>query len=76
MEVNNKYQIGEKVFFLDQNEKAVCDVVKAVSVFMRNDSTKISYDMEKAPTYLPEDRVFATEADLKQHVFGDLIEFV
>ena len=50
--------------------------MKGVSVFMRNDSTKISYDMEKAPTYLPEDRVFATEADLKQHVFGDLIEFV
>ena len=30
MEVNNKYQIGQKVFFLDGNGKAVSDTVNCV----------------------------------------------
>ena len=34
MVVNNKYQIGQKVFFLDEG-KAKCDVVKSITVFVR-----------------------------------------
>ncbi len=33
MEVNNKYQIGQKVFFLN-NGKAKCDEVKNITFFV------------------------------------------
>ena len=43
---------------------------------MKKEGVEVKYDLPKALTYLTEDRVFATEAELKEHVFGDLIEFV
>lgn len=76
MEVKCKYQIGERVFFLDQNGRATHDEIVTVVAYMKKDSVEVKYDLPKALTYLTEDRVFATEAELKEHVFGDLIEFV
>lgn len=76
MEINNKYQIGEKVFFLDKDNKAQSDEVKMVCVYVHRDETRIMYDMAKASSYVGEEMVFRTEAELRQYVFGDLIEFV
>lgn len=76
MEINNKYQIGEKVYFLDKDNKAQCDEVKTVCVYVHKDETRIMYDMAKAPSYIGEEKVFRTDTELRQYVFGDLIEFV
>ena len=75
MEVNNKYQIGQKVFFLN-NGKAKCDEVKSVCIFVYKDSVSIMYGFQKASATKYENEVFATEEDLKAEVFGDLIDFV
>jgi hypothetical protein len=76
MEINNKYQVGEKGYFLGKDNKAQCDEVKTVCVYVYKDETRIMYDMAKAPSYISEEMVFRTDAELRQYVFGDLIEFV
>ena len=72
IEINNKYQIGQKVFFLDHG-KAKCDVVKSISVFVYESKVNIVYDFQKtelASKY--EDEVFPTEVELKAFVFDEL----
>ena len=46
MEINNKYQIGQKVFFLN-NGKAKCDEVKNITFFVYKDSVNIMYGFQK-----------------------------
>ena len=78
MEVNNKYQIGQKVYFLN-NGKAKCDEVnevKSITFFVYKDSMSIMYGFQKDSLNKYECEVFATEEDLKAEVFGNLIDFV
>ena len=75
MEIKNKYQIGQKVFFLDEG-KAKCDVVKSITVFVREKSTTMMYDFQKSSANKYEKEVFPTEGELKEYVFDDLINFV
>ena len=76
MEINNKYQIGQKVFFLDHG-KAKCDEVKSISVFVYEKSVNIMYNFQKTGLVCKyEEEVFPTEAELKGFVFDDLINFV
>ena len=75
MEINNKYQIGQKVYFLNDG-KAKCDEVKSVSIFVYKDSMSIMYGFQKDSTSRYEHEVFATQEELKAEVFGDLIDFV
>ena len=74
MKINNKYQIGQKVFFLDKG-KAKGDEVTSLSIFVYRDSVRILYSFQKASTSKYEEEVFATESDLKGFVFDDLINF-
>ena len=71
MEVNNKYQIGQKVLFLD-NGKARCDEVKSMSVFVYKDSVNIMYGFQKASATKYENEVFATQEDLKTSIFEEM----
>ena len=68
MEVNNKYQIGQKVFFLD-NGKAKCDEVKSVCIFVYKDSVNIMYGFQKNSLNKYESEVFATQEELKNSIF-------
>ena len=70
MEVNNKYQIGQKVYFLN-NGKAKCDEVKSVCIFVYKDSVNIMYGFQKDSTSRYEHEVFATEEDLKTSIFEE-----
>ena len=75
MEINNKYQIGQNVFFLN-NGKAKCDEVKSITFFVYKDSVNIMYGFQKDSSSRYEHEVFATQEDLKAEVFGNLIDFV
>ena len=75
MVINNKYQIGQKVYFLNDG-KAKCDEVKSVCIFVYKDSMSIMYGFQKDSLNKYESEVFATEEDLKAEVFGNLIDFV
>ena len=76
MEVNNKFQIGQEVFFLDGNGKAVSDTVNYVIAYIRKDGVSFSYDLTKATVFLSEDKVFESKAALMNHIFGsNVIDF-
>ena len=70
MEINNKYQIGQKVFFLD-NGKAKCDEVKSITFFVYEDSMSIMYGFQKDSLNKYESEVFATQEDLKTSIFEE-----
>ena len=71
MEVNNKYQIGQKVFFLN-NGKAKCDEVKSITFFVYKDSVSIMYGFQKDSLNKYESEVFATQEDLKTSIFEEV----
>ena len=71
MEVNNKYQIGQKVYFLD-NGKAKCDEVKNITFFVYKDSVNIMYGFQKDSLNKYEHEVFATQEDLKTSIFEEM----
>ena len=71
MEVNNKYQIGQKVFFLN-NGKAKCDEVKNITFFVYKDSMSIMYGFQKDSLNKYESEVFATQEDLKTSIFEEV----
>ena len=76
MQVNNKFNIGDKVYFIDSNNKAKCDEVTGIFVFARTNSTQVTYNLKDTAPSVNEEQAFATESELKQYVFNDLIEFV
>ena len=76
IQVNNKYNIGDKVYFINAENKAECSVVKGVFVYAYKDHTNVMYNLESGMSTVNEEDAFATESDLKEYVFNDLIEFV
>ena len=73
MEIKIKYQIGQKVFFLDKG-KAKCDVVKSMCVFVYEKSIRVLYGFQKTSESIYEDEVFPTETALRDFVFSSLNE--
>ena len=47
MTVNNKYKIGEKVYFINTENKAMCDEVKAIYVYVYEDYMSVVYYCER-----------------------------
>ena len=76
MTVNNKFKVGDKVYYIDHKKKAQCGQVTCVNVYVYEDHTTVSYWIGDSQTILNECEVFPTESDLKNYVFKDLIEFV
>ena len=75
MNVNNVYQIGQKVYFINAQKKAQMDVVSAIHVYVYPDKVNIHYAMEQSGETHTEDEVFCSDAELKEDVFRDLLEF-
>ena len=76
MTVNNKYKIGEKVYFINTENKAMCDEVKAIYVYVYEDYMSVVYSLKESLETVKEENAFLTESDLKDYVFKDLIDFV
>ena len=76
MQVNNKFKIGDKVYFINCENKATCSVIKGIFVHVYNNNVSISYNLESGLPSVDEEQVFASESDLKDYVFKDLIDFV
>ena len=82
MKINNKFEIGQRVFFY-MNGHAHGDIVRGFDVCVRKHGTIIVYWTEK-DTSLSEDELFATHEDLETAVFNqtrdilfnDLIDFL
>ena len=75
MVIKNKYKVGQKLYFLDHDGKAKCEVVKCVNIFVYKDSVNISYSFQELFEYKYENEVFPTEEAFLKHVFGDVVDF-
>ena len=76
MIINNKYEIGDKVYFINAENRAQVDVVKAIHIYVYKDHTSVVYSLKESSETVKEEDAFLTESDLKDYVFKDLIEFV
>ena len=76
MTINNKYHLGDKVYFINTKNKAVCDEVKAIYIYVYKDHTSVVYSLKESSETVKEEDAFLTESDLKDYVFKDLIDFV
>ena len=74
--IDHKFEVGQKVFFLDREDKCKPFLIDTIRAQISNDGVRVFY-YEK-DSYFPrmESELFATEADVKNHIFGDLIDFV
>ena len=41
MTINNKYHLGDKVYFINTENKAMCDEVKAIYIYVYKDYTSV-----------------------------------
>lgn len=76
MTVNNIYQIGQKVYFINAKKKAQVDVVHSINIYAYSDHVNIHYAMKQSGETHTEDEIFCSESELKEDVFRDLLEFV
>lgn len=77
LQIENKYNIGDRVYFLDKKHKCQSMVVKSMALFVYADHISYSYYGDDPYTSYPEESLFATEKDLKDYIFNPpLQEFV
>ena len=75
MERNSKFKNGETVCFLNEKGKCERDEIICVVHFSWADGREsVLYEL-KHHSSMHEEKLFATEAELKKYVFTDLIEF-
>ena len=74
--IENKYSIGQKLYFLDDKKKCKSMTVTSVTTVVSEERISIYYTGKEDTRSLREDELFESPADMQQEIFGDLIEFV
>lgn len=73
MEIKTKYSIGDKIYTIDDNFRAVEKTIKRISIFVWHpDETKILYDFEEGGCEEYEYRCFSSLSDLLKQIKGDM----
>ena len=73
--IENKYVLGQKVYFLDNKKKCKSMTVTSVAAYVSEERVSLYYS-GKDTSPMGEDELFESPADMQQEIFGDLIEFV
>lgn len=79
MEVRSpKFELGQKVWMLDDEQKAVEREISSASINVAKDYQSVSYYLVTDTPYASdtyrsyaESKLFATKEDLKKSIFGD-----
>lgn len=79
MEVRKpKFELSQKVWMLDENQKAVEREIKSASISVAKEHQSVSYYLVTDSSYssdayksYEEDKLFETKEDLKKSIFGD-----
>ena len=78
LQVNNKFKLGDEVFFLNEKLRRVKGVIEGISVhiFSGDADMRVNYDLKKVG-WKSECELFASEAEMKHEIFNQpLLEFV
>lgn len=79
MEVRNpKFELGQKVWMLDDEQKAVEREISSASIIVAKDNQSVNYYLVTDSPYAldayksyAENKLFASKEDLKKSIFGD-----
>lgn len=79
MEVRNpKFELGQKVWMLDDEQKAVEREISSASISVAKDNQSVCYFLVTDSPYASdayksyaENKLFASKEDLKKSIFGD-----
>ena len=72
VQVNNKFEIGQEVYFLNSKHVGTKGVVEQIYAYFDKDRTDIRYGMTDYLSCIDEDECFASVDELNEHVFSEL----
>jgi hypothetical protein len=79
MYVSNKYDLGDEVYFINDENTPCKSQVLSVNIYVDADGTEIEYEVKgdnDAVESYDEDELYSNEYDMKDKWMKDLIEFV
>ena len=75
--INNKYLVGQEVVYLDSKRQAQKSTIERISTSIYNGKTNIYYELFDRPfTLFSEEEIYGSLLDLRDAIFGNLIDFV
>ena len=72
----HRFSIGEKVYYLDSKQQCKSLIIKAISPHIYENKTHLFYYGDDDFKSFMEEQLYATESEMKDHIFGNLIDFV
>lgn len=74
--IDHKFEIGQKVFFLNKEHRCETGTVKYLNPNVYKDYTTLWYNLEEHLYPMREDELYASEADLKNYIFNGTLDIV
>ena len=74
IQVNNKYNIGDTVYYLDSDHRCKKMTIASMAAFIYADHVSISYYADDNYQSHPESQLFSTENELKDYIFNPRLE--
>lgn len=79
IQVKNKFNIGDRVFLLNEKQRRVASRITAIhaNVFDTSEEIRVSYSLAKIYDIKSESELYASEEEMKHEIFNQpLLEFV
>lgn len=74
---NNKFEIGQRVIFMDREKKAHQGEIESIGIFQYKNMQRIFYYLKDKYACFYENELFESKEELTNHIFQpDLIDFV
>ena len=74
---NNKFEIGQKVIYMDREKKAHPGEIQAISIYQYKNMQRVFYYLKDKYACFEENELFESKEELTNHIFQpDLIDFV
>ena len=74
MKVYLKYNVGQEVFFLNEQKRCASAKIECVNVFIYKDHTDVTYNVG-GMVGAHEDHIFASRSKLRDYLFPEVIDF-
>ena len=79
IQVKNKFNIGDRVFLLNEKQRRVASRITGIhaNVFDTSEEIRVSYSLAKIYDIKSESELYASEEEMKHEIFNQpLLEFV
>ena len=80
IQVKNKFNIGDRVFLLNEKQRRVASRITGIHAHVfdtSSDEVRVSYSLAKIYDFKSESELYASEEEMKHEIFNQpLLEFV